>query len=231
MPKNEQLTFNLEVRPSDAPTVELVWRTVSAPAEAFISRAVVHWEMVIMRYQGRATLTVRGPETRATLALIPPDAEFFGLQFKLGVVLPPLPAGRLVDQAINLPAAGADSFWLNGAAWQFPTFDNADTFLARLARQDLLVPEPLVPAALQGRLPTLSLRSVQRRFVRATGLTHGAVLQIERAHQAQALLQAGLPILDVVAQAGYADQPHLTRSVKRFLGETPAQIARPPASG
>ena len=67
---------------------------------------------------------------------------------------------------------------------------------------------------------------MQRRFLRATGLSHAAVVQIERAHRAQALLQAGVPILDVVALAGYADQPHLTRSLKRFLGETPAQIAR-----
>jgi AraC-like DNA-binding protein len=29
-----------------------------------------------------------------------------------------------------------------------------------------------------------------------------------------------------VEQAGYADQPHLTRSLRRFIGETPAQIMR-----
>jgi hypothetical protein len=27
--------------------------------------------------------------------------------------------------------------------------------------------------------------------------------------------------------ADYADQPHLTRSLKRFAGQTPAQIVRP----
>jgi AraC-like DNA-binding protein len=31
---------------------------------------------------------------------------------------------------------------------------------------------------------------------------------------------------DVVYQAGYADQPHLTRSLKRFIGYTPAQLAQ-----
>ncbi|MCL4303751.1 MAG: hypothetical protein KJ077_49150 [Anaerolineae bacterium] len=31
---------------------------------------------------------------------------------------------------------------------------------------------------------------------------------------------------DVVYQAGYADQPHLTRSLKHFVGQTPAQIIR-----
>ncbi|WP_343422951.1 AraC family transcriptional regulator [Candidatus Flexifilum breve] len=39
------------------------------------------------------------------------------------------------------------------------------------------------------------------------------------------LLQRGRSILDVVAQAGYADQPHLTRSLKYYVGHTPAQLA------
>ena len=226
MPKNETLTFDFEMRPSDAPTVERIWRTVSGGAATFISRAATHCELVITRYQGRLSLTVRGPETQASLAPIPPDAEFFGIQFKLGTMFAPFPATSLVNQGLNLPEAGSQRFWLDGSAWQFPTFENADTFLDQLARQGLLLTDPVVPAALRGELPDLSLRSVQRRFVRATGLTHGAVLQIERAHQAQALLQAGTPILDVVAHTGYADQPHLTRSLRRFVGETPAQIAK-----
>jgi methylphosphotriester-DNA--protein-cysteine methyltransferase len=49
--------------------------------------------------------------------------------------------------------------------------------------------------------------------------------QIERAQQAAALLEQGVSLLDVVYQVGYADQPHMTRSLKRFIGQTPAQIA------
>jgi len=75
-------------------------------------------------------------------------------------------------------------------------------------------------------LPDLSLRSVQRRFLRATGLTHGLVVQIERAQRAMKLLQQGVSILDTVDQAGYADQPHLTRALKRLVGQTPAQILK-----
>ena len=29
----------------------------------------------------------------------------------------------------------------------------------------------------------------------------------------------------LAAMSGYADQPHLTRSLKRFAGQTPSQIA------
>jgi AraC-like DNA-binding protein len=40
-----------------------------------------------------------------------------------------------------------------------------------------------------------------------------------------ALLRQGVAIFDTAEQAGYADQPHLTRSLKRLIGLTPAQLA------
>jgi AraC-like DNA-binding protein len=46
----------------------------------------------------------------------------------------------------------------------------------------------------------------------------------EGARYATHLLQQGASILDTVEQAGYYDQPHLTRSLTRLIGQTPAQI-------
>jgi methylphosphotriester-DNA--protein-cysteine methyltransferase len=57
-------------------------------------------------------------------------------------------------------------------------------------------------------------------------LTQGDIRQIERARHAVALLQQGRSILDAVFEAGYSDQPHLTKSLKHFMGQTPAQIIR-----
>jgi AraC-like DNA-binding protein len=73
----------------------------------------------------------------------------------------------------------------------------------------------------------MSLRTVQRRFLRATGLTRGTFEQIKRAQQAATLLQKGISIADAIFQAGYTDQPHLTRSLKHFVGHTPGQILQP----
>ena len=91
-------------------------------------------------------------------------------------------------------------------------------------RKGLLLREPIVGEALQGRLKDLSLRSVQRRFLQATGVTQSTARQIERARSATLLLQQGVSILDTLDQTGYFDQPHLTRSLKYFIGQTPAQI-------
>jgi methylphosphotriester-DNA--protein-cysteine methyltransferase len=88
------------------------------------------------------------------------------------------------------------------------------------------VREPIVGAALQGQLKDLSLRSVQRRFVQSTGVTQGTIRQIERARYATLLLKQGVSIVDTIFEAGYFDQAHLTRSMKYFIGQTPAQILR-----
>jgi len=91
-------------------------------------------------------------------------------------------------------------------------------------REGLLVRDPIVDAVLQGHPQALSIRSLQYRFLQATGLTHKGIQQIERARYAMTLLHQGTSILDTVYKAGYYDQSHMTNSLKRFLGQTPAQI-------
>lgn len=222
------MTFIVEDRPSDSAFVETIWRAQSERAGSFISIAASQWEMVVTRYRGTSTFTVRGPETKATLLHYQrTGSEWLGICFKVGTFLPYLPPGRLRDRRdANLPQATSTSFWFQGSAWEFPTFENADTFVAWLVRAGLLVRDPVVEAVLRGQPQALSPRALQYRFVQATGLTYKTIQQIERARQAKALLEQGVSILDTVYEAGYFDQSHLTNSLKRFLGQTPAQIAR-----
>jgi hypothetical protein len=138
--------------------------------------------------------------------------------------MPHLPASSLVDEDVNLPDASSNSFWLNGSAWQFPTYENADAFVDRLVYQGLLVRNPVVETALHGQLKDVSVRTMRRHFLRTTGLTRSLIRQIERARYATILLQQGISIPDVIYEAGYFDQPHLTRSLKYFIGQTPGQI-------
>lgn len=216
--------FNFEIRPSASPLVEAVWRTESERTGAFTSTAETHWEMVVTRIAGELTITMRGPETKTKPAPFPKGAEFFGIIFKYGTFMPHLPVNKLVDEEVNLPQASRGAFWLHGASWELPNFENADVFINRLVREEMLVFDPVVEAVLENQPVDMSLRTVQRRFLRATGLTRGTFDQIERAKQAAALLQKGTSIADAIFQVGYADQPHLTRSLKRFVGQTPGQI-------
>jgi hypothetical protein len=217
--------FTFELRSSRSPLIEQTWQTRSEPEPSFISVAVSHWEMVVTRQRDSARLTVRGPETKATTAPVPQDAEFFGIRFSLGTFMPGLPPGQLADSELTLPRAASASFWLDGTSWELPGPGNADVFVDRLVRAGLLAHDPVVPAAVQGDMAGLSRRSVERRVSRATGLTLGGIEQIRRAERAVDLLRSGLPPLDVADQAGYADQSHLTRSLRRLMGRTPSQVA------
>jgi Helix-turn-helix domain len=219
--------FALDRRVVSSSLVEETWRARSAPAPAFISVAAAHWEMVVTRQRGAARLIVRGPETRATIVAIPEDAEFFGIQFSLGTFMPSLPPAQLVDRAVILPQATPTSFWLHGSAWELPRPDNADVFVDRLAGATLLVHDRVASAAVRGDVDGLSARSVERHVARATGLTRGIVRQIQRAERAVALLSRGVSPVDAADHAGYADQAHLSRSLRRFVGQTPSQIRYP----
>jgi AraC-like DNA-binding protein len=219
------MEFVFQERPSDSPLVEKIWQTRSEYDIPFMSTAAAYWEMVVVKYQGEMNLHLRGPETTATLMQCPPDAEFVAITFKLGTFMPKMPTrSRLNQNDVILPEASSKSFWLNGAAWQFPTFENADTFVNRLVREGLLTHDPVVSDALRGYPFDLSPRMMQYRFLQATGLAQRTIDQIERARHALHLLQQGQSILDTVEAAGYSDQPHLTRALKQYIGQTPAQV-------
>jgi hypothetical protein len=188
------------------------------------SIAAAHWDLVFWQHRGQVKVAVQGPESRASPAPVPDDATFFGIVFSLGTSLSQLPVGRLVDGSAELPGATRRSFWLDGSAWRLPDYDNAEGFVRRLVRQDVLVRDPVVAAALRGAPADVSVRTVQRRFLAATGLTRGAIRQIGRARQAAVLIQEGLPVHQVVYQLGYFDQPHLARSLTRYIGRTATQL-------
>jgi AraC-like DNA-binding protein len=214
-----------EERASDSPFVERVWRSHSEGTAPFLSIAVNRCELVVTKLHGKITMTVRGPETKATpIGDSPSDGEWFGILLKLGTFLPHLPTGSLLDTGVTLPEATSNTFWLSGSAWQFPTSDNAEIFVNRLARAGLLAHDPVIEAALQGQLKDLTPRSVQYHFLQATGITQNMARQIERARYATLLLQQGVSIPDTILKAGYYDQPHLTRSLQRFIGQTPAEL-------
>lgn len=220
------MIYDFASRKSDSPLVHSVWRTRSERGGTFISTAAGQWEMVVTRQRGQLTLSLRGPETQASHAPVPEDAEFFGMIFKYGVYLPGLPKKALVDHEIHLRASIKNTFSFFGSTWQFPTYENADTFVDCLVRAGMLAFDAVVEDALRGQAVDLSVRSLQRRMAHVTGLTHKTIQQIHRARQASTMLQRGRPIIETAYAAGYFDQAHLTNALKRFYGQTPADIIR-----
>jgi len=188
------------------------------------SVAAVSWGLVFWEREGRAHASISGPETRTGTAPVPEGANFVGIEFAVGTSLRTVPVPTLVDGGADLPDVTRRSFHLDGARWETPGLDDAEALVAKLVRAGAIDRDPLVAEVRRGGRPAASERTVERRFRAATGLTRGAVRQIERAREAATLVADGLPAATVVAKLGYFDQPHLARALRRYIGRTATQL-------
>jgi Helix-turn-helix domain len=217
-------------RESDSPYVARVWRGRTLGVESMTSVATSTWELVFWEEDGVGHAAVRGPETIASIVEITADSESFGITFAHGTSMPHLPVAGLVDAEVESRPATRRVFHLRGDKWEIPRMDSAEQLVEKLVRAGVLVRDPLVDEVVWGGIARVGSRSVQRRVAAATGLTQGTIRQIERARHAAVLLGEGAVPLDVVHRLGYYDQPHLARSLRRFIGRTATQLRRRPGA-
>ncbi|RYF13952.1 MAG: AraC family transcriptional regulator [Comamonadaceae bacterium] len=88
---------------------------------------------------------------------------------------------------------------------------------------DLLAPPSLAQLAAQAGIGRFQLL---RRFAAVYGCTPHAFLLQQRAERARALIRQGSSLAGAAADAGFADQPHLTRIFTRQFGFTPGAWQR-----
>ncbi|WP_422740351.1 AraC family transcriptional regulator [Micromonospora sp. WMMD729] len=211
------LRFEHRATDADAGIVDRVWRTSSDAEKTMTSVARTCCHLIVTRTPGQLLVTLRGPETRATTAPVPPDAEFLGIRLTLGAVLRPHPATSIVDSDVSFPVTRSGRVIIGGADWETPTYENVEQFVRRLRDAGLVV-----PSRLAGPEPDrhLSTRTRERHHRAVTGLTQTAVTQIDRANAAATMLRDGLDWRAVVDTLGYFDQAHLAHALRRFVGHT-----------
>ncbi|MGV9676786.1 helix-turn-helix domain-containing protein [Nocardia sp. NPDC003482] len=214
----------LAARASDSPWVAEVWTCRSERVAEMTSVATETWGLVFWEQDGVAGAAVTGPESRTATAPVPEGASFVGIQFAVGTSLRGVAAPSLVDTGIVLPEVTERKFWLDGSRWETPGPDDAEALVARLVRSGVVVRDGLVADVVRGHRPPVTERTLERRFRAATGLTRGAVRQIERARTAATLLSSGAGEDTVIDTLGYYDAPHLARALRRFVGRTSRQL-------
>lgn len=222
------MAIEIDVRPSDSPLIDCVWRGHSTGAGRLNSIASSHWHLVVSGVGDEISVIVHGAESRPVATSLPAGGSWIGIRCRLGVMIHDVPIPNLVDTELVLPGASHRSFWWKGGTWECPTYENAEGLVTRLAREDLIGRDTLIERAMHDGGDDVSLRTLQRRFRVATGQTCRAVRQIEQARQAAVRLREGAAPAAVATELGYYDQPHLTRAMRRYLGWTPAELARRP---
>ncbi|TCC56180.1 AraC family transcriptional regulator [Kribbella pittospori] len=205
-----------------------IWSAECDSSTPFSSLASTTAGIGFARIGGTWAVHLRGPATKATTMVCSPDTEFFGVDFRLGAYLPMFPPAGLTNMRdAVLPTLADGRILLDGQAWEMPTAQNIDVFIDRLQRAGLMVVDPMIEELRYGgSVRMVSKRTAQSRFVRAVGLPLRTLELIERARRAVRLLHAGKTIAEVTVEAGYYDQPHLTRSLRQMIGHTPAEVAR-----
>lgn len=74
----------------------------------------------------------------------------------------------------------------------------------------------------------VSERTLHRLVSGQTGFAPSIWIDLARARRALAALTTPAPLAEIAQIAGYADQPHLTRSVRKWFGRPPAALRASP---
>ena len=83
---------------------------------------------------------------------------------------------------------------------------------------------PDTPAAALAAAVSLGERQLRRRFAAAVGYGPKTFARVARFRAALGLVRAGAPLAAAAAQAGYADQAHMTREMRALAGRSPGAL-------
>ena len=193
-----------------------------------------------------------GPLTAAAVQLVPAHTSVVGVRFWPGAAaaLFGLPARELVDVTVQTHELwGSAAERLGELLADAPGPEAALGLLQRylLRRQARSEdPDPLVIEAVRRLMPwepvdvsTLTMRlaisasQLRRRFLATVGVGPKSLQRTLRFQGYLALVQAastpgrpvaGVRLADLAGEAGYADQPHLSRECLRLTGLTPREL-------
>jgi AraC-like DNA-binding protein len=195
---------------------------------------------------GEAAPVVAGPATRTVMLSLPPGALIVGARFRPGWApsfLGP-PADEIRDREVPLREfwrGDAERLWQQiaaerSAARKLKTIEAAlRDRAARTRPTDTLVVRAVDWLARNpgGRVHTLATklelsdRQLQRRLAAATGYGPKTLQRVLRLQGLLALVsteRGSRCLAQLAAEAGYADQPHMTREMRALTGLSPAAL-------
>jgi AraC-like DNA-binding protein len=215
-------------------------------AAAVGERAVVLPDgCVDLVWLGGDRLVVAGPDTGPATSTLDAAADVVGLRFRRGLAGAALglPASALRDQRVPLAELwGRDGATLAARLAEQPDADGVRRTLERAlaARRTRIAPADRLVLAGIARLHEpgarvdalaaslgLSERQLRRRFDAAVGYGPKVLARVLRLGRLLALARsAPVDLARLAADAGYADQSHMSRDCSALAGSTPAALLR-----
>ncbi len=212
-------------RSSSHPLVDTVWHSRNITDGIYSATPDGSWDLIVMiDADGNKAMMLTGQATKPSEVPYQAGTQGIVISFAPGAYMPAYPAQKLVDSSEILPNVDAEHFVLSGHTFAFPTFDNAEELVEDLIKAKLLFADPIVYSAYGDSSHASSKRSAQRHFAESTGITQKNLARIERAQEAVRQLKTGKKPSEVAADAGYTDQPHLARDLRKIMGVKPSDV-------
>lgn len=168
-----------------------------------------------------------GPDTGPSLSTIGRGEAYIRVQFRRGraTALVGTAMDETTDQRVNLDAIWSDRRWArlrDEADVQAGLAILLDALRDRI--HDRWQPDDAVERAMRGDDPGIGERQLRRRFRQTVGYGPATLRRIERFNDVRRLCaRPDVDLATAAAAAGYSDQAHLSREVKRLTGLTPRE--------
>jgi AraC-like DNA-binding protein len=218
------MSFTYEENVIDSLYIEKIWHTVTTDAGVYIAGLDGNWDIIITRSPSGVTVSVNGIGTKAVEVPYMAGVDSVGIALKPGVFLRDYKGKTIVNSQHVIHDADDSYVEIGGHRFNIPDFESAERFICELSGTGVLVIDSIAASRIQPTEAASSGRTLRRHVAETTGLTRNFLTQIDRAQVAGSLLQEGMPISQVAIEAGYSDQAHMTKSLKKILGKTPTQL-------
>ena len=210
-----------EEKPPQSPLVDFVFQTEDLTDGVYVASADARWDIIFTTCpDGNKRVLLCGPSFKARQVPYSPGYRHVGICYKPWAIFADVPITTMLNETKLLPMASLDTFIMQGKTWKMPTYENVDRFVAQQVKRGLLREDPVIRDVLENQPVDMSLRSIQRHFLKTIGMSPRRVKQINSARKAVKLLQQGKTLSEVAYELDYADLPHMTRMLKRFTGYT-----------
>ena len=210
-----------EEKLSQSPLVDFLWCSEKRTDGVYVASADASWDMIFTRtHGGKTKVLLCGPSFRTAQVPYSSGDKHIGICYKPWAILTGIPMTTMLNGGEILPMPSEDTFVLQGITWKFPTYENIDEFVAGQEKRGCLKADPMIRDVLENQPVNMSLRSIQRYFMKTMGMSPRRVRQINNARAAVKLLRQGYTLSEVAYELDYADLPHMTRMLRRFTGYT-----------
>ena len=216
----------VHTRPLDSPLVESVSSVRFTTTGTTLMQPDGCWDIATIKRGDDAFVLRTGLTTRPVFYEHEAGDEQLVISFKPHSFMPLMPGEVMRDEGVVLEKFGRAGFWIGTDVREIPTLENVDVFVERLVRDGIVANNELVASVVEGQPMAMTERTMQRHFLRTTGLTYKHFTLVQRAQQAVSMLQMGRPAVDVALALGFSDQAHMINSLKVIMGQTPKEIVR-----